>query len=250
MSNALVLSAGGMFGAYQAGAWKALADLFQPDLVVGASAGAINAWAIAGGRSPADLIASWLDPANCGLAPLRFPVPILRSCFDPGPLTCRLLDYYKRSRPCIPCAITMVEVPRLRRTLARSEEITPAHLLASCAIPFGYPPVRIQGKLYVDGGLLDVVPLWAAVELGATRALVLNALPLMPSRTLRFAVRAFRAFSPPPAPIPATLDRIEIRPSRPLGTVREALNWNEANARRWIRQGEEDALRQWSQVSR
>ena len=40
--TALVLSAGGMYGAYQAGAWKAIADIFQPDLVVGASIGAIN----------------------------------------------------------------------------------------------------------------------------------------------------------------------------------------------------------------
>ncbi len=37
--TALVLSAGGMFGAYQAGAWGEISARFQPDLVVGASAG-------------------------------------------------------------------------------------------------------------------------------------------------------------------------------------------------------------------
>src|SRR5437667_282201 len=49
--TALVLSGGGMFGAWQAGAWKALASRFQPDLVVGASVGSLNGYAIAGGAS-------------------------------------------------------------------------------------------------------------------------------------------------------------------------------------------------------
>jgi predicted acylesterase/phospholipase RssA len=42
MKRALVLSGGGMFGAWQAGAWSVLARHFQPDLVVGASAGSLN----------------------------------------------------------------------------------------------------------------------------------------------------------------------------------------------------------------
>jgi len=240
MPTALVLSAGGMFGAYQAGAWKALADRFQPDLVVGASAGALNAWAIAGGCPPDDLIAAWLSPVNSGLSRLRFPFPPWRGCFHPAPLTSRVNDYCARFQPRVPCAITMVEVPSLRRTLVRGEDITPAHLLASCAVPFGYPPVRIDGKLYVDGGLLDTVPIWAAVTLGASRVVVVNALPFMPSRILRYAVRAFRAWAPPPARFPA-LDCIEIRPPGALGSVRDAIVWNEENIRRWIRQGEEDA---------
>jgi len=57
--TALVLSAGGMYGAYQAGAWKELADVFRPDLVVGASIGALTGWAIAGGCEPEELIARW-----------------------------------------------------------------------------------------------------------------------------------------------------------------------------------------------
>jgi len=54
--NCLVLSGGGMYGAYQAGAWKALADVFRPDLIVGTSIGALNGWAIAGGCEPDELI--------------------------------------------------------------------------------------------------------------------------------------------------------------------------------------------------
>jgi predicted acylesterase/phospholipase RssA len=229
-----------MFGAYQAGAWKVLAERFRPDLVVGASAGALNAWAIAGECLPDDLIAVWLDPTNAGLAGLHFPLPPWQGFFDAAPLTRRVANYYSRFRPHLPCAITMVEVPALRRAMVCGESITAAHLLASCAVPFGYPPVRIDGKLYVDGGLLDAVPVWAAVELGATKVVVLNALPVMPSLVVRTAVRAFRAVAPRAPRLP-DVERIEIRPAGALGTVHEAMNWKEANIRRWIRQGEEDA---------
>ena len=62
MKTALVLSGGGMFGAWQAGVWRALAPYLKPDLVVGASVGALNGWAIAGGASPDELIDSWMNP--------------------------------------------------------------------------------------------------------------------------------------------------------------------------------------------
>ena len=45
--DALVLSSGGLFAAYQAGVYKALWPYWKPDLIVGTSAGALNAWLIA-----------------------------------------------------------------------------------------------------------------------------------------------------------------------------------------------------------
>src|SRR5271166_2456938 len=60
--TALVLSGGGMFGAWQAGAWRALAGRIQPDLIVGASVGSLNGYAIACGATPAELNAFWMRP--------------------------------------------------------------------------------------------------------------------------------------------------------------------------------------------
>jgi NTE family protein len=40
-------------------------------------------------------------------------------------------------------------------------------LLASCAIPGVFPPVRIGGRELVDGGVANHTPIAAAVELGA-----------------------------------------------------------------------------------
>jgi NTE family protein len=147
---------------------------------------------------------------------------------------------FARYRPRIPCAITVTGVPRLRKVLVPGERVTAAHLMATCAIPFGYPPVRIEGKLYVDGGLLDALPVWAAVEMGATSVVAVNALPLMPSALLRAGVRLVRVFAPLPEAFPG-LERIDIRPPGALGSVRDAIVWNEANIRRWIRLGEEHA---------
>ena len=47
-------------------------------------------------------------------------------------------------------------------------------VLASCAVPGLLPPVRIGGEHFLDGGLVDSVPLGRAVELGARRIFVLH----------------------------------------------------------------------------
>jgi len=67
-----------MFGAYQAGVWKRIATLFRPDVVIGTSAGALNAWAIASRCSPEDLIARWLDPRLGSMLRLKMLGPLHR----------------------------------------------------------------------------------------------------------------------------------------------------------------------------
>ena len=51
------------------------------------------------------------------------------------------------------------------------------HLVASTAIVGLFDQVRLGGRIYSDGGLLSAVPLWAAAEMGATKALVIDVLP-------------------------------------------------------------------------
>jgi hypothetical protein len=76
--------------------------------------------------------------------------------------------------------------------------------------------------------------------MGATSAVVINVLPMMPSRFLRATVGTFRALAAPPARFPR-IEVVEIRPAGPLGSVRDAVFWKEENARRWIAQGEREA---------
>src|SRR6266511_5364360 len=152
-STALVLSAGGMFGAWQAGACRALLEVFQPDLVAGSSVGALNGWVIAGGGTPDELIAQWLDPRTANMMRMRVPSVPWQGIFHPAELADLTRDMCARYRPRVAFAGTMVEIPSLRMTLAYGEEITWTHLMAMCAVLLGFPPVRIGAKYYVDGGL-------------------------------------------------------------------------------------------------
>src|ERR1039457_5027675 len=142
MPGALVLSAGGMFGAYQAGAWNVLSQRFQPDMVVGTSVGALNGWAIAGGCSPAALVAMWRDPATAGLMRLRFPSLPWNGWIDPAALLRQGEGWSPRSQPRLRYSAPMVQVPQLRRVPVPHERIPPLPLMAPCAVPLGSPPVR------------------------------------------------------------------------------------------------------------
>jgi len=240
MRTALVLSAGGMFGAYQAGAWKALAGVLQPDLVVGTSAGSLNGWAIAGGCTPEELAGIWLDPEMTRLMRVRWRRSSWKGLWDPAPLEASTRRLFERYQPRIPYALTLTEVPPMRARLVRGEDVTWRHLVASCAVPCGFPPVRIDGRLYVDGGLLSVLPVWAAVECGATRVIAVNALPIMPSRLVRAAAQVAYKLGPGVRAAEG-IEIIHVRREQPLGSLRDAIRWSAANACRWMEMGEQDA---------
>ncbi len=245
MKTALVLSAGGMFGAWQAGAWKALAARFDPHIVVGASAGALNGWAIAGGVPPEELAGQWLAPAAAALAAFH---PTWRSVFDSRALHRRIEALWSSYRPQRGIGVVAVELPRLRPRLFRDGEIGPRHLAASCAVLFAYEQIRIGGKFYTDGGLLGALPLWAAAEMGAGRIIALNAFPRNPSRLVRGAVSGLRAFAPPPLALPSSTEVFMLAPSEPLGPLRDAMFWRREAIERWIALGERDGGRLGSRL--
>ena len=232
MSTALVLGAGGLWAVWEVGVWKALRTRFRPDLVVGASAGSWNGWAIAGGCTPEELEEKWLDPATGAI--LKYGLHPT-GCLRPETLWEQARQLHDRFRPRIPYGLTMVEVPRMRLRLVRGGEVTWRHLAASCSIPLGFPPVEIDGRRYVDGGLLGGVPLWAAEEMGARRAVALNVLTTW---HFRLARRAMWLRQPTGA-----LDVLSLEPSGRLGKLRDAVVWSKDNIRRWIALGEEDGTR-------
>ena len=56
----------------------------------------------------------------------------------------------------------------------RRARIGPEHVLASAAIPILFPPVKVGGRHYLDGGLGMNTPLRPALRLGADKVLVLS----------------------------------------------------------------------------
>jgi len=239
MKTALVLSAGGMFGAYQAGVWKALQPVFRPDVVIGCSVGSINGWAIASGIAGDELIRIWLDARCATLMIPRAPWRPWRSLFEPAPLQQMVRELAATYTPRVPFALAVTRLPQLRLEIVETPHLTWQHLLASCAVPFGYPPVRIDGHLYCDGGLLSVMPVWAAQRFGAEHAIAVNVLPSMPLNVIRAAVRLVRLLAPR-EPQATGLEVLSLGPQRVLGTLHDAIAWDAGNTRRWIDRGQAD----------
>lgn len=80
----------------------------------------------------------------------------------------RTVVFIQRSEPGLPpWREDRTIVPRLAR-------LRESHALASAAIPFLFPAVRIDGEFYCDGGMRQNVPLSPARRLGAEGLIVVN----------------------------------------------------------------------------
>jgi predicted acylesterase/phospholipase RssA len=227
MKRALVFSGGGMFGSWQAGVWRGLASrlAFEPELIVGASVGSLNGYAIAGGATPDELCRFWKEPE---IGRFRRLPETIRILMERHPLS---LGY----------ALTLTDLASMKPRIVAGGEVTWRHLAASCAIPGLLPQQRIGGRWYSDGGLLNPLPVWAAVELGATQILAIHALPEIPSSVLKPFVKGFRMVFGHHPPLPPGVQLVTIEPDGPLGSVRDALEWKRENIERWLAQGEETA---------
>ena len=182
--TAFVLAGGGSFGAIQVGMLRALvAHGVQPDFVVGASVGALNGMYFC------------CDPTAAGVARLEdiwrglkrrdvFPVTLRHlvgvffesaSLLDPCGLR-GLVERHLASRnlesAAIPMHIAATDLLNGASVLLSSGSALDA-ILASCAIPAAYPPVRIGNDYLIDGAIASNTPVMNAVALGATRLVVL-----------------------------------------------------------------------------
>jgi NTE family protein len=182
--TALVLAGGGSFGVVQVGMLRALcAHGIRPDLVAGSSVGAINGAFYAG------------DPSASGIERLAELWRGLKR-HDVFPINLRrLLGALARSDALFsPCGLRKLLATHLPYALLE-DSLIPMHVvatdlltgapvrvcagaaveavLASCAIPAIYPPVHIGGRQLVDGAVACNTPIRIAVELGATRLILL-----------------------------------------------------------------------------
>lgn len=226
MKVALVFSGGGLFGAWQAGVWAGIESRVRPDLVVGASVGALNGYTVACGASGERLCALWREQELTKFGSL--------------PANIRYLMSQHRRRTDFAVAVT--DLLRMKPLVFQNDEITWRHIAASCAIPGVFRQYLIDGRLCSDGGLLNPLPVWAAVDLGATHIVAVHALPEIPGWVMKAVVKPFRwvAGHNPATPQEIQLDLI--KPPRPLGGVRDAISWKNQNIERWLQEGYEQGL--------
>lgn len=185
MTTAFVLSGGASLGAVQVGMLRSLADEgINPDLIVGTSVGALNGGWIASrpdGAGVGELADLWRSLSRNDVFPTR---PILgllgflgwRSNLVPDNGLRRLLtDHLAFSRledAPIPLHVVATDMLSGHDVLLSSGDAVDA-IAASAAIPAVFPPVNIDGRYLIDGGVVNNTPLSHAIALGADLVWVL-----------------------------------------------------------------------------
>jgi predicted acylesterase/phospholipase RssA len=234
----LVLSGGGLFGAWQVGAWSVLRKHCRFDLIVGASIGSLNGWAIAGGATPEELEARWMNVAASGRLRFRIPWRPLDGVVDFSLLEGFIREIHSSYRPQVEFQVAVTELTRLKPRLVEGSHVQWRHLAASCALLGLLPQQRIDRILYTDGGLLGALPLWGARQCQATHIIGLNVMPRMP-----WPVRAVLKPLAARRRSDAASNRegcVVLSPAEPLGHWRRGLSFHPGRIGEWIGQGRRD----------
>jgi NTE family protein len=167
---------------------RALAEAgVVPDLVVGASVGALNGVVVAAhpGDAADRLEGVWrrIDRRTIfGGGAMRAVATLVRSRASlcrPDLLAGLIeehLDHETFDRLTLPFAAVATDLFTGEPELLSTGAIRPA-LLASAAIPGVFPRVAIDGRHYIDGGVSANVPIRQAIAFGAASVLVLDANP-------------------------------------------------------------------------
>lgn len=164
---ALVLGSGGARGYAHIGVIEALEQHgIKPDFIVGTSAGSIVGSIYASGKSPEQLREIAL---NMKVGDVRDFKIGLKGFFDGQ----KVEDYVNKQvseipleKMKIPMYVVATELQNGQRTVFNYGNTGQA-VRASVSIPSMFIPTVIQGKEYVDGGLVSPVPVNIAKELGA-----------------------------------------------------------------------------------
>lgn len=172
---ALVLCGGGSRGAMEAGFYQALIECgVRPDFILGSSIGALNGAYIAGGMSPSELIWLWHEFRLSRALSINWAWPIHpRRCpgfFSLGPLRRwlrRTLPVTRFEELAMPLTVVTTDLESGRACYWHEHGDLIDPIIASMSLPGIFPPVELDGRLHIDGGVANNAPLDKAHELGA-----------------------------------------------------------------------------------
>ncbi len=185
--RAFVLGGGGLLGAVEVGMLRALFERdLRPDLVVGTSIGAINGLAVAADPSVMAvdrLLDLWQGVAESNeiyadstWRQVRRAVRTGTHLHSAAPIRQLLEEEFGSTT----FADLAVEFQCCAACIERSAEhwfsegeVIPA-VVASAAVPGLLPPAVVDGEHFLDGGIVNSIPVGRAVELGATEIFVLQ----------------------------------------------------------------------------
>jgi NTE family protein len=189
VTTAFVLGGGGVLGAVEVGMLRALLERgITPDLVLGTSVGALNGAMVA--REPRlsvvdKLTALWQGASqsqsqqvygDSALRTMRRAMSTGTHLWSAKPLRQALEDEFGdltfEDLP-VRFQVCAASIERAAEHWFDSGPIVPA-VVASAAVPGLLPPAKVDGEHYLDGGIVNSIPLGRAVQLGASRVYVLQ----------------------------------------------------------------------------
>ncbi|GLY23033.1 patatin-like phospholipase family protein [Micromonospora sp. NBRC 101691] len=195
---AFVLGGGGVLGAVEVGMLRALFRAgIRPDLVLGTSIGAVNGALVA--ADPTEtvtdrLVRLWASPEASEVYGDSVARQLRRFAarthlHSPRPLR-RLLEAELGAETTfgelkVPFRCCAASIERAAEHWFSTGPVVPA-VVASASVPGLLPPAEINGEHFVDGGIVNSIPVGEAVALGARRVFVLQVgrieRPLTPPR--------------------------------------------------------------------
>ncbi|WP_141012800.1 patatin-like phospholipase family protein [Nocardioides sambongensis] len=187
MTIGFVLGGGGVRGAVHVGMLKALFESgVRPDLVVGTSIGAITGAAVAADPDPRvveRLTAAWSSPAAGRVYGEPWYHQLRRfarsriNLYDPAPLRDLITEAADGRETFEELAVPLVVSAACIETSSEewfdSGPLVQA-VLASSSVPGALPPTPVGDRHYLDGGLVNSIPLGEAIRRGATTVYVLQ----------------------------------------------------------------------------
>lgn len=180
----LVLSGGGTRGFAHLGVIAALFDKgIKPDVISGTSAGAIAGAFIAAGKSPHQILETFKKGSFFNFTKLQIPRDGLMKLDGLKEIIQKEIQVKNIEELDIPfyLAISNLNTGTIEY---RSTGLLGETVLASSSIPILFAPVKMDGNLFVDGGLLDNIPV-EPVKHDCEQIIVSNISPINPIEKIK-----------------------------------------------------------------
>jgi NTE family protein len=185
--TAFVLGGGGLLGAVEVGMLRALAEAgIEPDIILGTSVGALNGALVAADPGPGvtdRLLNLWESAASgkevYGDGAVRQVTRAMRTrthLHSARPLRQLLqqeLGDLTFDQLAIPFQCCAASIERAAEHWFTEGRVVDA-VMASAAVPGLLRPARVGNEHYLDGGIVNSIPVGRAVEVGADRIFVLQ----------------------------------------------------------------------------
>ena len=180
----LVLSGGGTRGFAHLGVIAALFEKgIKPDVISGTSAGALAGAFIAAGKNPHEVLETFKKGSFFNYTKLHIP---LDGLFKLGGIK-EVIQKEIKAKNLEDLNIPLfVSISNLNSGVIeyRDKGALEETVLASSSIPILFAPVQIEGKMFIDGGLLDNSPI-EPIKHDCEQIIVSNISPIKPKEKIK-----------------------------------------------------------------